>query len=173
MSNYTEINIEELHRSAVDMISNGWMLIVAPDKSKASGVNAMTASWGSLGELWYKPVATVYIRPQRHSMPLVDAADRISLCFAGDEYREEMKVCGKKSGKDTDKIEELGLKCADIDGVRYIDGSEIVMICKKLYTDDIKEENFEYPETPERCYKIKDFHRFYILEIEKVLKKAD
>ncbi len=173
MSIYKEVSIEEVHRSAVDMISNGWMLIVANDAEKKSGVNAMTASWGSLGELWYKPVATIYIRPQRHSMHLVDETDRLSLCFPGEEYREAMKVCGRKSGKDTDKLEELGLECGEYDGVKYIDGSELVLICKKLYVDDIKEENFISEATPERCYKIKDFHRFYILEIEKTLVKSE
>ncbi len=170
MSNYKEISIESLNRSAVDMISNAWLLICAPDFEKESGLNAMTASWGSLGELWYKPVATVYIRPQRYTKVLVDAIERISLCFPGEEFREAMHLCGKKSGKDTDKLKECGLTSAEYDGVKYIDGSELVLICKKLYTDDIKPEKFTVPE-PLSCYKAEDYHSFYILEIEKVLKR--
>ena len=170
MSNYYEIKASELHRSAIDMISNGWLLRTAPDESKESGVSAMTASWGSLGELWYKDVATVYIRPQRYTMPLVEASERISLCFGGKDMRDAMKYCGTKSGRDLDKIKELGLECAECNGVKYIDGSEVVMICKKLYADDIRENRFTAAE-PLDCYKSKDFHRFYILEIEKVLVK--
>ncbi len=168
MTNYKEISIEDVNRSAVDMIANDWLLIVAPDEGKESGANAMTASWGALGELWGKPTATIYIRPQRHSMPLVECAERISLCFPGEGFRDAMRVCGVKSGRDTDKLSELSLECAECDGVKYIDGSELVLICKKLYADNIKEECFT-DKAPLSCYKEKDYHRFYILEIEKVL----
>ena len=43
------------------------------------------------------------------------------------------------------------------------------MICKKLYTDDLKEESFIDRE--HLSHYNGDFHRFYILEIEKILVK--
>ena len=170
MSNYKEIRIEDLNRSAVDMIANDWLLICAQDETKESGINAMTASWGSLGELWSKPVATIYIRPQRYTLPLVEKSERISLCFPGGEYREAMRLCGTKSGREIDKLKECALNSAELDGVKYIDGAEIVMICKKLYADDLKPDKFIVSE-PLACYDAEDYHRFYILEIEKVLMK--
>ena len=36
-----------------------WALLTAGDKDK---FNTMTVSWGGLGTLWSKPVATVYVR---------------------------------------------------------------------------------------------------------------
>ena len=47
--------------------------------------------------------------------------------------------------------------------------SETVMICKKLYADDLKEEKFI--EKEHLSHYDGDFHRFYILKIEKVLVK--
>lgn len=43
------------------MIGKEWLLITAEKDGKA---NTMTASWGGVGVLWGKNVATLYIRPQ-------------------------------------------------------------------------------------------------------------
>ena len=59
---------------------------------------------------------------------------------------------------------------AECDGVKYIDGSSVVFICKKLYADDIKEECF-IDKAPLSNYQKKDYHRFYICEIVKALIK--
>ena len=55
-------------------IGKEWMLITAGDETKS---NTMTASWGGLGIMWNKKVATAYIRPQRYTKEFVDNADRI------------------------------------------------------------------------------------------------
>ena len=65
MKNYREISPEELSCSPIKLIGKDWLLITAPDATKACGANAMTASWGGLGVLWSLPVATIYVRPQR------------------------------------------------------------------------------------------------------------
>ena len=52
MKELKEISISEVS-DAIDLIGKEWMLIGAPD---GEGANAMTASWGTLGVLWNKPV---------------------------------------------------------------------------------------------------------------------
>jgi flavin reductase (DIM6/NTAB) family NADH-FMN oxidoreductase RutF len=79
MENYRIISPEEFDNSPFRLIGKEWMLITAPDESKESGVNAMTASWGGLGVLWNTPVATIYVRPQRHTYSLLENNERISL----------------------------------------------------------------------------------------------
>ena len=59
-----------------EKIGKQWMLITAENGGCA---NTMTASWGTLGVLWGKPVAICYIRPQRFTYPIVDSANRLSL----------------------------------------------------------------------------------------------
>ena len=170
MKEFREITPKDLCASPFEIIGNDWLLITAPDETKESGANAMTASWGGLGVLWNKPVATVYVRPQRYTYHLCENADRFSLCVLPNEYRAALKVCGTKSGRDTDKLKECDLTTADIDGVKVIEQSKLAFICKKAYADFIKKDSFidtdhlkHYPED--------DYHRVYILEIEKILVK--
>jgi flavin reductase (DIM6/NTAB) family NADH-FMN oxidoreductase RutF len=169
MENYRIISPEEFDNSPFRLIGKEWMLITAPDESKESGVTAMTASWGGLGVLWNTPVATIYVRPQRHTYSLLENNERISLCFLGDGHRKDLAQCGSKSGKDFDKILECGLKVDEIDGVKVISDSQTVMVCKKLYADDLKEEKFI--DRSHLSHYNGDFHRFYVLEIEKILVK--
>ena len=169
MNEFITITPEEFDRSPFRLIGKEWMLITAPDSEKASGVNAMTASWGGLGVLWNTPGATVYVRPQRHTYSLIENCDRLALCFFGDGQRKNLALCGKKSGANTDKINECGFSVEEIDGVGIISEAKTVMICKKLYADDLKEEKFI--DRSHLSHYDGDFHRFYILEIEKILVK--
>lgn len=169
MKNYRRITPEEFNNSPFKLIGKDWLLITAKDDTKKSGANAMTASWGGLGILWNKPVATIYIRPQRYTYSLTENENEISLCVLGEEYRKALGYLGSHSGRDSDKIADLGLNTEKIDDVPVIVGSEIVMICKKLYADDLKEENFIEKEN--LSHYDGDFHRFYILEIKEILVK--
>lgn len=166
---FREIHPEELGRNIFELIGHNWMLICAKDENNnISGANCMTASWGGAGILWGKPVCTVYIRPQRYTFGLTEQSDRISLCFPGEEYRNALVYCGRNSGRSEDKISKAGLSCEYIDNVPCIRESEIIIIGKKLYSDMLKEECFN-DRSPLSNYSAKDYHKFYILEIEKVL----
>ena len=171
MSVFREITPEELNSSPFRLIGKDWLLITAPDEEKESGASAMTASWGGLGVLWNKPVATVYVRPQRYTFELTENADRFALCVLPEENRAALKVCGTRSGRDTDKLKDCSLSCTDIDGVKVIEQSRLVFICKKAYADMLKKECFVDTDHLKH-YPADDFHRVYILEIEKILVKA-
>ena len=170
MASYKIITPEELNKSPFQMIGKDWMLICPPDNSKEGGINAMTASWGSVGILWNKPICTLYIRPQRYTYPLCEANNTFSVCFPPESFRDDMKLCGTKSGRDMDKVKECNMTVSEIDGVKYIDGSDYVFIVKKLYADNLREESFT-DLSPLSNYAKKDYHRYYICEIVKILKK--
>ena len=91
---------------ALNLIGKQWMLVTAGTSEK---FNTMTASWGGLGWLWNKPVAFVFIRPERYTHGFIEASDCMTLSFYGEEYREALKICGTKSGRDTDKVAATGL----------------------------------------------------------------
>lgn len=148
------------------LIGKDWMLITAGDGDK---VNTMTASWGCLGELWNKPVAICFIRPQRYTYEFTERSDTLSLSFFDGEQRPALALCGKVSGRDRDKMAEAGLSTAFCDGTPYIAEAHHVLICRKLYADDLREDKFLLSDIVPRHYPIKDFHRFYICEIVKVL----
>src|SRR5574344_709569 len=101
-----KINVKELNDNIFDTIGKEWMLVCAGNKEK---FNMMTASWGCLGWLWNKPVAVVFIRPERYTYGFVEDNARVTLSFFGQECRKALQICGTKSGRDCDKVAEAGL----------------------------------------------------------------
>lgn len=59
-----KIDVTTLHDNVFTTIGKEWMLVAAGNEEK---FNMMTASWGCLGWLWNRPVAIVYIRPERYT----------------------------------------------------------------------------------------------------------
>ncbi len=153
----------ELKENAFDLIGEEWMLITAgsPDR-----FNTMTASWGTLGVLWSLPVAICFIRPQRYTFEFAESSDFFTLSFLKPGYREILEFCGSHSGRDTHKIRETGLNPLVTDrGNVYYEQCRLVLECKKLYSDWIREDEFVMKNLIRRNYPRKDFHKFYIGEI--------
>ena len=165
---FREITPEELDFNPFQKIGKQWMLIAAGDEK---GFNMMTASWGGAGVMWGKPAATVYIRPQRYTKEFVDREETFTMSFFKEEYRNSLKICGSTSGRDCDKIKEAGLTPYFTDAAVGFEEAEIILVCRKMYTDMIKSEFFIDKESEEKWYPQKDYHMMYIAEIEKVLVK--
>ena len=168
MEGFRRISAVELG-NALKLIGDDWMLITVKDE-EGGRANAMTASWGALGVLWHKDVCICYVRPQRHTHKLLGEQQRFSVAFLPEEYRDALKLCGTKSGRDTDKLSESGLHTVELDGVPMVKEASILLVCKKLYEDEIKEECFLESEVM-ATYKAKDYHTFYICEIEEVYER--
>ncbi len=168
MQNFHEISAGSLD-NAMTLIGKQWMLITVKDE-KENKVNAMTASWGALGVLWGKNVAICFVRPQRYTYGLTEESDRFSLAFFKDGYRDALKICGTKSGRDGDKLAMAGLTTVDCDGVPAIAEADLVLVCRKLYADDLRENAFLDPSLLSN-YEAKDYHRVYVCEIERVYER--
>ena len=165
---FQEINIRELNQNAVSLIADRWMLVAAGNEES---YNMMTASWGALGEMWGKDIATVVIRPTRYTYEFMEKEDYFTISVFSDELKQKIhSICGSKSGRDIDKTKETGLTPAFDQGV-YFEQAEIVLVCKKIYVSDVKPENFIDKSLDEKWYN-KDYHRMYVGEISKVLIKA-
>lgn len=150
------------------LIGDRWMLVAATDKSGRS--NAMTASWGGLGVLWGKKVAFVFIRPQRYTKKFVDEADVFSLSFFDDKYKKMLGYMGKVSGKDEDKISKSGLTLSDRNGAPFFAEASLTLICRKMYRQTLKEENFIDKSNIGKWYPQKDYHDVYVAEITEEIK---
>ncbi len=167
---FTHISPADISDNIFELIGKDWMLITAQDPV-TNQVNTMTASWGCAGILWNKPVGVCFIRPQRYTFGFAESADTMSFSFFTDDYRKALQYCGSHSGRDVDKFAETGLTLAHTgDGTPYILEAKLVMVCRKLYVDDLKEGCFLDPSLLSN-YKEKDYHRFYICEIVDVLIK--
>ena len=119
-----------------------------------------------MGVLWNKPVAVGFIRPQRYTFGLTENEDRVTLAFLDEQYRDALKLCGTKSGRDMDKLAASGLTSFECEGVPAISESKLVLVVRKLYADYLKEECF-VDEKVLVNYPNKDYHRVYVWEIEK------
>ncbi|QSX05811.1 flavin reductase [Sedimentibacter sp. zth1] len=165
---FKEISLTDLNENVFNLIGNDWMLITAKD---SDGVNTMTASWGGLGVLWNKNVSYIFIRPERYTKKFVDNSEYFSLTFFDEKFKDKLLYLGKASGKNEDKIKESGFELSEIDNIPMFTEARIVLICKKLYSDEIKESSFVYDETIKTNYPNNDFHTLYISEITKILIK--
>lgn len=162
IENFEEISAYDIDK-VIKLIGKDWMLITARDGER---VNAMTASWGAMGVLWNKPVAIGFVRPQRHTYGLTEREERVTLAFLDEQWRDALKFCGTKSGRDYDKLKETGLTSFELCGAPAIAQSRLLVVCRKLYADDLREDCF-IDATMLEHYKAKDYHRFYVWEIEK------
>ncbi len=162
-----EINIRDIKDNLVKMISDDWALVSAADGEKW---NTMTISWGGVGELWGKDVVFAFIRPQRYTKEFMDKSDYFTVSFFDDQYKDALKICGTKSGRDCDKINLAGLS-AQFDGEAvYPTEARLVIKCRKIAVQKMDNAGF-IDSSIESNYKSGDYHFIYVGEIEKVLEK--
>lgn len=166
-----KIDLKTLNDNVFDLIGKEWVLITAGTKN--GGFNMMTASWGCLGWLWNKPVAVIFVRPERYTHQFVEAGEYVTLSFLGNgsEAREIYNYCGSKSGRDGDKVQATGLRPVETEtgGIAY-EQSRLTLECRKLYKDSIKPECF-IDGSIEKWYGEKGgYHDVYVLEIVNIYK---
>ena len=80
----TKIDPKQIDENVIRLIGSQWMLVTAGNPAH---FNTMTASWGGLGFLWNRPVAFVFIRPQRYTFQFAEENSGLTLSFFGEEYR--------------------------------------------------------------------------------------
>ncbi|MGL5938594.1 MAG: flavin reductase [Phocaeicola sp.] len=165
-----EIDVKMLQGSMMDAFGKEWMLVTAGNKEN---FNTMTASWGGIGWLWNRPVAFLFVRPERYTHQFIEANDYLTLSFLGDENKSIHAVCGKKSGRDTDKIKETGLKPIETpNGSITFEQARLTLEGRKLFKQPFTEDSFLDKSLVERWYgEHGNMHDLYIMEITHALEK--
>ncbi|MBO4927455.1 MAG: flavin reductase [Clostridiales bacterium] len=106
-----------------------WALLTAGTMDR---FNTMTISWGSMGTLWGKPVATVYVRTSRYTHDFMDDNDYFTVSFYPSEFKKTLGVLGSRSGREIDKMHIPGMTpCAAGESVSF-EQAEVTLLCKKL-----------------------------------------
>ena len=151
------------------LIADDWFLLTAG--TEKDGFNTMTASWGWLGELWNKKVNFVFVIPQSHTWNFTEKNQLYTMSFFEEEHRPALKYCGTHSGRDVDKMAETGLTpFQPMQGTVAFEQARLIMVCRKLYYQDLQPSQFLF-DGIEELYPEKGYHRMYIGEVVKVLKK--
>lgn len=166
MKNFKELSVVDLKENIFTLINKEWMLVTA---GTAGDCNTMTASWGGMGVLWNKPVAFIFIRPQRYTLSFIEKRDSLTLSFFAPEYHKSLNYCGAHSGKDENKIANAGLHITTTpDGNATLEEARMVLECEKLYANFIDPKLFLDKSIIENFYPDKDFHKMFIISIDKI-----
>jgi len=159
---FNKIHAEDIPDNVFKLIGKDWMLITAGNKDE---YNMMTASWGTAGVLWKKPVIFTFVRPQRYTYEFMEQNARFSVSFFEEKHREILNICGTTSGRDLNKMNIDGLTpmVTPADTVSFRE-ARLVLECRKIYFDDIDPAFFQVFDL-ETIYPTRDYHRFYVGEI--------
>jgi len=164
-----QISVKEIKDNSVTLFADDWAIITAgtPDH-----FNMMTASWGCIGNLWNKPVAFCFIRPQRYTFEFTEREPIYTLTFFNETYRDKLQYLGTVSGRDEEKVKGSGLTPKILpSGNISFEEARLIIECKKIYNDFFDESNFIDTSIITNVYPTKDFHRIYIGEITEVWEK--
>ena len=129
----------------LENVGKGVLMTTAADGK----VNTMTIGWGTLGIQWKKPIFIAFVRLSRYTKELLDKNPEFTVNIPYGEYDKSiLGICGTRSGKDIDKIQELGLSLEEpetvsVPGIRQL---PLTLECKVIYRQDqdpaaISEEN--------------------------------
>ena len=162
LSDFRRIDPEKLTDNVFRLIAKDWTLISA---GNPADYNMMTANWAGLGFLWRRNVCFLFIRPSRYTYEFTEREDCLSLNFFDESYREVLTICGKKSGRDIDKMHDVPLTPFDLSGDTVaFEEARLVLNCKKMCTAEM--EGFDYiDKSVLENYADGDFHKLYICEI--------
>ncbi|MBQ6797937.1 MAG: flavin reductase family protein [Oscillospiraceae bacterium] len=104
---------------------------------KANGkVNSMSIGWGALGIEWNTPLFIAYIRESRFTRELLDQNPEFTVNIPlGECDPYILNLCGTRSGRDTDKIAELGLTTVEGEtvSVSAIKELPLTLECRLIY----------------------------------------
>ena len=99
-------------REITETLPHGILLTTAADGK----VNTMTIGWGALGMDWNKPMFLALVRESRFSREMLDNNPEFTVNVPYGEFDKHIiGFCGSKSGRNVDKIKELGLTLVDSD----------------------------------------------------------
>ncbi|HJB84163.1 MAG TPA: flavin reductase [Candidatus Alistipes merdigallinarum] len=145
-----QIDPTQITDNFISLIGKEWMLITA---GSATLYNTMTASWGAAGYLWNRPVAFVFVRPERYTFEFMEQNENFSLSFLGKDHRDAYKICGSRSGRDTNKIQEANLHpLTTPSGLVTFKEARLTVECKKIYGSMLQKDHFSEPSIYEQWY---------------------
>ncbi|PKO12981.1 MAG: flavin reductase [Chloroflexi bacterium HGW-Chloroflexi-10] len=145
---------------------NNQNLLLSSGDFSLSHYNCMTVGWGSFGTMWNRPFALVVVRPQRYTYEFTEKYDSFTLTAFPQSFAAALNSLGTKSGRDGDKIAEVGLTPinASVVASPIFAEAELAVECKKIYWDELEPDHF-LSSYIQLMYARRDYHRMYFGEI--------
>ena len=117
-------------------------------------VNTMTIGWGHLGIEWSRPVFVAYVRRSRYTTELLEKNGEFTVNVPLDSVDPGIiRLCGTASGRDTDKVAQLGLTLCGGEAVSVPAVKELPLTleCRVIYTAE-QDSSMLPPEIREKYY---------------------
>lgn len=163
-----QINVWDYAGHIMERIGDGILLT-----TKAGDVvDTMTIGWGTVGVQWGRPIFIAFVRESRYTKALLEKNGEFTVNVPLDKADKNIiSVCGTKSGRDTDKIAQLGLTLEEGETVSVpaIRELPLTLECKVIYKQD-QDPAAIFPEYDARYYakgsrNEGDYHTAYYGEI--------
>ncbi len=164
------IPFAELSGNAAQLVGEQWMLVTAGklQGDDHNSFNTMTASWGGFGYMWNKPVVFVVVRPNRHTDQFMKVEPHFTLSFMPAQYKKDLNICGKLSGRDGNKLARTKLvPFATPCGSVAFEDADVVLECRPIMVQPYQQESFlDWEEVSPRWYADDNpLHKLYIAEV--------
>lgn len=155
-----KIEVADFKSNPFAILDKQWMLLTAGPPEK---YNTMTVSWGFMGTFWSEPLVIAGVRPQRYTHEFMEANDSFTLTAFPPSMRDALSHCGLHSGRDADKAAECGLTPIPATSVAStaFDQAELIIECRKIYVDVLKENSFIDRSLIAANYPKSDYHTLY------------
>ena len=166
---WQEITPREIEGNAVTLFADEWFELAAGHEGD---MNLMTIAWGGLGQLWGKPVVTVYVSTSRYTYEFLEKNDYFTITHFPTSMREKLQYLGTVSGRDEDKVKGAGLTTEFTElGNPIFAESDLAIECHKIYSEQFKADRLPLEQRQWYDERGIGLHVAYIGEIVHVWKK--
>lgn len=127
------IDVTEYAGTIIRAMKKGILLTTAAEDK----VNTMVIGWGTLGTNWVRPTFVAYVRESRYTLQMLKRNPEFTINVPLEAVSSEViAICGRKSGRDMDKLAAAGLTTcpADTVSVPAIQEFPLTLECKVLYS---------------------------------------
>ena len=166
---WQEITARDIEGNPVRMFADEWFELAA---GKEGDMNLMTIAWGTLGELWSKPVVTVYVSTSRYTYEYMEKNDYFTITHFPASMREKLQYLGTASGRDEDKVKgaDLTVEFTALGNPIFAE-ADLAIECKKIYSDQFKADKMPIERRQWHEETGTGIHVMYVGEIVNVWKK--
>lgn len=112
------------------------VLVSCADPQRPENRNMITLAWaGTVNS--EPPMVSVSIRKERYSHGLIKGSGEFVVNLADEQMARALDYCGVRSGRDTDKAKETGMRYMPADGLETapaVQGAPVSLCCKVIKT---------------------------------------
>lgn len=159
-----EVDYRDYFKPIAEALRAEGLLLVSVGKDGKP--NAMTIGWGTLGPVWGRPMFAALVRPSRHTYGLIEESGDFTVNLMPKSLASALDYCGSRSGREVDKLAELGLRTVSSRSVRSpgLEQAALTLECRVVQKTDLVPEWLD-PEIQRSAYSKGDHHRVYFGQI--------